>query len=79
MEEKGSEIAGDKEVANKFYYHGGVKGFFNSRRNEVKITEIVHFLPIVEKMESFGLCRSFFNCVKREIDFQVFIDFNFLI
>jgi hypothetical protein len=61
----------DSAISPKIFYEEGMKGFFNARRNEVKVTEIVHFLPVTEKMECLGLCRSFYNCIKREIDFQV--------
>ncbi len=75
VEEISLDLSGMKsycsDLSQNFFYEQGMKGFFNTSRNEIKVTEIVHFLPVTEKMECLGLSRSFFNSIKREIDFQV--------
>lgn len=54
-----------------FQYESGMKHFFNTKRNEIKCAEIIHYLSILEKLQLFKLCRNFLSSVKHEIDFIV--------
>jgi hypothetical protein len=54
-----------------YSYEKGLKNFFNVRRNQVKVEEIVHFLSFTDKMQCFAISKSFFNSVKKDVDFKV--------
>jgi hypothetical protein len=55
---------------NDSYFPGQLK-FFNSRRKEGVIGEILAFLTIKEKFLSMNVCRNIFVGVKRQLDFNV--------
>lgn len=53
-----------------YEYHEGLKNFFNSKRNQGKCAEIIHYLTVVEKLQFLKLCRNIFYSTKKEIDFK---------
>jgi hypothetical protein len=55
----------------KYSYLSGQLNFFNCRRKEGIIGEILSFLSLKEKFSTMNVCRNIFAGVKRQIDFNV--------